>query len=190
MALKWLIVFFYFILDWFIPGIGLSENLVVLETFITPIFLILIILLFTKSLIEDFKKLHWEDVLLVVVISMVLLLLGDRLFAVEGVVDEKISVSSWIYLLSAVTYGPFFEEMIFRYCIIPLSGTNLSKVLALILSAAFFSLVHGFSFSFFYFISGLIFGVVYLLKRNIWYPIIVHYVNNLIAVGIVLFYIA
>lgn len=185
MGVRWLIAFLYFILDWFIPGVGLPRNLFALKQFVVPLFLILVIILFGKTLIDEFKKLKWKEILLVVAVAMVLFILNDQLFSVSGSTDVKIN-DLWIYLLSAVTYGPFFEEMIFRYCIIPLSGSKLSRVITLLISAAFFSMAHGFSLT--HFMSGLIFGVVYLLKKNIWYPIIVHYINNLIAVGIILIY--
>lgn len=187
MALKWGIAFLYFMLDWFIPGIGLPENLFALRVLVTPTFLILVILLFGKSLIEDFKKLKWREILVIVVIGMLLICLTNWLFDTGSRTNENVSVS-WIYLLSAITYGPFFEEMILRYCMIPLSGSKWTKLLLLILSASFFSVIHGFSFTVSYFISGIIFGSIYLVKKNIWYSIIVHYINNLIAVGIILFY--
>lgn len=189
MGVRWLIAFLYFMLDWFIPRVGLPGKLFALKQFVVPIFLILVIILFGKTLIEEFKKLKWKEILLVIAVAMVLIVINNLLFSAESGTNAEKSVS-WLYLLSAVTYGPFFEEMIFRYCIIPLSGSNLSKGITIIISAAFFSVVHGFSFSLSHFVFGIILGITYLLKKNIWYPIIVHYVNNLIAVGIILIYIS
>ena len=98
MALKWGIAFLYFMLDWFIPGIGLPENLFALRVLVTPTFLILVILLFGKSLIEDFKKLKWREILVIVVIGMLLLCLTNWLFDTGSRTNVNVSVS-WIYLL-------------------------------------------------------------------------------------------
>ena len=60
-------------------------------------------------------------------------------------------------------------------------------IVFLILSATFYSVVHGFHFSLDMFAFGLILGMLYIIKGNSRYPIIVRYINNIFAVGFVLY---
>lgn len=188
MGLKWVIAILYFPFDWFIPGIGISSELYELKKFVMPVFFVLVILLFHKSLLEDFRRLRLKEVLLFTIPAFCLILFANRLLPEASSAGAKIVSPPWGYLLSGVTYGPLFEELMFRYCIIPVSGTKLSKIVTLIISAAFFSMAHGFMFHWDMFVFGLILGILYLIKQNIWYPLIVHYVNNLIGVSLILFY--
>lgn len=85
-----------------------------------------------------------------------------------------------ISLIGAVTINPFVEEIIFRYSFLPLHNNFWSTGILLLISSVLFSLFHGMSFSIF--IMGLLLGILYLRKKNLWYPLIVHYINNIIVI--------
>ena len=70
---------------------------------------------------------------------------------------------------------------------LPAHSKAVEAIVFLILSATFYSVVHGFHFSLDMFAFGLILGMLYIIKGNIRYPIIVRYINNIFAVGFVLY---
>jgi uncharacterized protein len=97
-------------------------------------------------------------------------------------------------LLSAIIMGPIVEELVFRKAIF---GLIPSDKIALIVSTLAFGTIHligeasirealinGVS----YFVMGIIFGIIYLRNnRNVWVPIAVHILSNLIAILGILF---
>lgn len=90
--------------------------------------------------------------------------------------------SSWVYMLAVAVLAPVIEEFVFRGIIL----TRLEKYgkwFAVVGSAIIFGIAHGdiarFAFAF---IAGLVFGFLYVKTRNIWVPVIVHFLNNSLAV--------
>ncbi|NLK12507.1 MAG: CPBP family intramembrane metalloprotease [Candidatus Phytoplasma sp.] len=97
-----------------------------------------------------------------------------------------------ISLIAIVCFGPIVEELIFRKS---LMGLFKNDKIALLVSSFTFALIHitselltGFTSDFFvnlvaYLGGGFAFGYIYIKsKRNIWIPIIVHMLYNLLSV--------
>lgn len=89
--------------------------------------------------------------------------------------------STWIYFLAVVILAPVMEEFIFRgvmFSLLEKHGTGF----AVIGSGIIFGLAHmDFSSVIFATIAGFVFGYLYAKTRNLWVTIIVHFLNNAIA---------
>lgn len=108
---------------------------------------------------------------------------------VEEVLNAHIlsaDVTTGINLLTfflAVGIAPLMEELVFRGLILQRLVMKYGSTLAIILSSLLFGILH-----FDAFLSATIFGtlmcLLFLKTKNLWVPLIVHWTNNAIAVGI------
>lgn len=111
--------------------------------------------------------------------------LANRYNASEG-------LETVLFILVVSVIGPFNEELIFRKIIIGEEKTSTGLVLArLLLSTLLFGLVHIYSFAdlssiVVYSGLGLLLGLVYIWKRNIYFSTAAHILNNGIAYVFVL----
>jgi membrane protease YdiL (CAAX protease family) len=119
--------------------------------------------------------------------------------AVDPAADFLRELSGWqlCALAVLVTLGPIFEELIFRGFLYNMTRSSISRdgttrrvtadVVALIVSAAAFSLIH-FNLSGFvaYFVAGAILAESYRRSGSLWVPIIAHMLNNGTAVVLLL----
>ncbi len=85
--------------------------------------------------------------------------------------------------------GPVAEEVIFRLAPISLTEKKSKKIIVVLVTAALFMLVHMHAFTveeFLYniphFVTGLVYGIVMVLSRNVTIPILLHIMNNLPAI--------
>ena len=92
--------------------------------------------------------------------------------------------------------GPVTEEVIFRLAPISLTKKKGKRIMIVIVTATLFMLIHVHAFTveeFLYnipqFVSGLIYGIVRVLSRNVTIPILLHILNNLPAVVLAALYI-
>ncbi len=92
--------------------------------------------------------------------------------------------------------GPVTEEVIFRLAPISLTEKKSKRIIAVLVTAALFMLVHMHAFTveeFLYniphFVTGLIYGIVMVLSRNVTIPILLHIMNKLPAVVLATLYI-
>lgn len=92
--------------------------------------------------------------------------------------------------------GPVTEEVIFRLAPISLTEKKGKRIMIVIVTATLFMLIHVHAFTveeFLYnipqFVSGLIYGIVMVLSRNVTIPILLHILNNLPAVVLAALYI-
>lgn len=116
-------------------------------------------------------------VVLLVAISITLWPLRDYLPA-----DSRSYGDGAYTILTIVLISPIMEELIFRGRLYNLLGHTASPFMAALLSSLTFAAVHlqpivilsGF-------LSGMLFSYMYLLKRSIMLPIILHIFNNMIA---------
>ncbi|MFA6800482.1 MAG: CPBP family intramembrane glutamic endopeptidase [Acholeplasmataceae bacterium] len=106
--------------------------------------------------------------------------------AIESILNSNGAV---FVILSAILIGPIVEELIFRKSIF---GLIKNQYVALVVSAFVFGAIHltgetsivsalinGIS----YIIMGFVFGIIYIrLQKNIFYPIAVHVLSNLISI--------
>lgn len=101
----------------------------------------------------------------------------DLPFAIDSVGNLILGVGLMAILPAVV------EELMFRGMVLGgmLKGadTKKKKVIAVVLSALIFALIHGSAQQFMFpFMMGIVFGTIYMLTGNIWYTIAMHGVNN------------
>ena len=85
--------------------------------------------------------------------------------------------------------GPVTEEVIFRIAPISLTEKKGKRIIVVLVTAVLFMLVHMHAFTveeFLYniphFVTGLVYGIVMVLSRNVTIPILLHIMNNLPAI--------
>ncbi|OJF91371.1 CPBP family intramembrane glutamic endopeptidase [Alkalibacterium sp. 20] len=108
-------------------------------------------------------------------------------FALSFMVDASPTESSTWLIISAVILAPITEEFIFRGLILNKWAEKSSNTRALIISSLLFGVLHFGSFIIPQFIGGLLYGIVYIKTKKLIYPILMHVINNLIAVSLLLF---
>ena len=120
------------------------------------------------------------NIVITLVVSGISLVLPKELVdALNASTDAALTGQSFaLILLGTGILVPLLEELVFRYGI---CGTMARKnaLAALIVSSLVFGIVHGNLIQGTYAaILGLIFGIVYLKTKNIWYPAIMHMAIN------------
>jgi len=85
--------------------------------------------------------------------------------------------------------GPVAEEVVFRLAPISLTEKKSKRIIVVLVTAVLFMLVHMHAFTveeFLYniphFVTGLVYGIVMVLSRNVTIPILLHIMNNLPAI--------
>lgn len=183
MQLKIGIIFVYILFTFFIPALGIPPQINFLLEYGNFSFFILFFFLFRKKL-----KLHWKEIdlkqfILIMVISLVVICIVSTTTSLLPAMEknvitiEKVGI---VPLIGAITITPFVEEIIFRYCFLPLNKNYWVTGILVLFSSILFSLLHGTSLSIF--IMGLLLGILYIWRKNLWYPLLVHYINNIIAI--------
>jgi len=179
------------------------------------IFPVLIILL-KPSLSYDFGELKVESkskILATIVTGYVFLIFANLIAATFAnglslLFDQPVEVSinqltieqtlnsngAIFMVLSAVVLGPIVEELVFRKAIF---GLIKKPYIALVVSSFVFGAIHLLSEASLvdalingvsYIIMGFVFGLIYIrTKKNIFYPIAVHMISNLISIVAILF---
>lgn len=184
MRLKIGIVVFYTLFTFFIPALGVSTQYYFLFEYSNLFFFILFFFLFRKFLNLQRKKIIIKQIVLITILSLIFLIINDTLFSSMDQNSIPIEKVPLITLIESVTIVPFVEEIIFRYCFIPLHKNVWITGMLILSSSILFSLFHGVSLSIFIF--GLLLSALYSWKKNLWYPLIVHYINNIIGIALYL----
>ncbi|MBE5677113.1 CPBP family intramembrane metalloprotease [Staphylococcus sp. SS87] len=139
----------------------------------------------------SFKKLKFTHILYI--IFGYLLMYGlDSLYAMfapptlnDTLLDEEFEdVPFHLSLISIAIIPPITEEIICRGLILRVLFRN-HLFLGLIVSSIFFALIHASDTLIGYlpyFYSGLIFGYTYLKTKRLEVPILIHFINNLLAI--------
>lgn len=98
-------------------------------------------------------------------------------------------IHSFVLLFISTAIIPaLVEEFLFRGVILK-NLLPYGKTVAIVISALLFSLMHTNFFQFFYtFIAGLVLGYVFLRTGSIWCSVLIHFINNFIAVLTEVFY--
>lgn len=158
------------------------------------LFIILLGVVFLKVLninLLSFKKLKFTH-MLYIIFGFLLMYGLDNLYDMfapptlnETLIDEEFEdVPYHLVLISIAIIPPITEEIICRGLIIRVLFRN-HLFLGLIVSSIFFALIHesdtliGYLP---YFYSGLIFGYTYLKTKRLEVPILIHFINNLLAI--------
>lgn len=108
------------------------------------------------------------------------------LILINEIIKTKPIVLSGIFYILLITQGllgPIIEEIFFRKFIYTKLTINLNKILAIIFTSIFFSLVHlpsDITVGFLYFLSSIILTVVYELRKSILPCIISHSLGNIL----------
>lgn len=158
------------------------------------LFIILLGVVFLKVLninLLSFKKLKFTH-MLYIIFGFLLMYGLDNLYDMfapptlnKTLIDEEFEdVPYHLALISIAIIPPITEEIICRGLIIRVLFRN-HLFLGLIVSSIFFALIHesdtliGYLP---YFYSGLIFGYTYLKTKRLEVPILIHFINNLLAI--------
>lgn len=104
----------------------------------------------------------------------------------NAAIPETFNLSIVSLVLSTLQplMAPFYEEIMFRYLFISKANSRPLKIVMLFLQAIIFGLIHTANFggnylaTIPYMIVALYFGVIYLVTKNIWYSISVHFLFN------------
>lgn len=84
-----------------------------------------------------------------------------------------------LMVFSALVVAPITEEFLFRGIFLHRWGTKWSLPTAIVLSSAFFGVLHSNLMGLFVF--GLVMSLLYVHSRSLWVPILAHAMNNAIA---------
>ena len=106
------------------------------------------------------------------------------------ILDTKQPFIILLNVFMVVILAAFGEEMLFRGTLQPLFGKVFKNDHAAVWVTAFlFSFIH-FQFMTFIprFILGALFGYIFLYGKNIWYPIVAHFLNNLMSLVVFYYY--
>ncbi|MCB2297675.1 CPBP family intramembrane glutamic endopeptidase [Clostridium tagluense] len=98
---------------------------------------------------------------------------------------EELTVSPIILILSSAVVAPIYEEIIFRGILLKGMAKKINPIIALVVSALFFAVVHlnvpqGINA----FLLGLVIGFIYLTTGSIYLSIFAHFINNLLALSV------
>lgn len=101
----------------------------------------------------------------------------------EDVMNQMLEAPLWLTLLSVSVFAPFFEEWLCRGIILRGLLSKNSPTLAITVSAAFFAVIHMNPWQALpAFILGLLFGYVYYKTGSLKLTMLMHCVNNTLAV--------
>lgn len=190
----------------YIPGLkgdafmlNLASTLIFVAGFVT------LITIYRRELKEawrNYRQKLWLKLLLSValVVGAVFLLQfvrgmipADLMAAKSSGTDEAASAAAmtgstllWATFIGAIPsfISPFSEELVFRYLMIGKAKNILLRLVMLVVQAVLFGLIHINNFggniyaTIPYMAVGLYFGIIYLVFRNIWGSIMVHWIFN------------
>ena len=98
---------------------------------------------------------------------------------------EELAISPIILILSVAVVAPIYEEIIFRGILLKGMAKKINPIIALVVSALLFALVHlnipqGINA----FLLGLVIGFIYLKTGSIYLSIFAHFINNFLALSL------
>lgn len=105
-------------------------------------------------------------------------------YLLNGTVEQIASASDWtahlLWYIVLAMCAPLWEEVMFRGFLLPSMLRHLPQWGAVVLSAVIFSMVH-FTIEGFLplLLLGLVFGAVYMRTKNMWPPILLHSLWNI-----------
>lgn len=136
----------------------------------------------------NFKTINYKYLLGTTLFIMSLsFLLNYILINLIGLKNEsnilgKLDFGGILMIITVVIIAPIFEEIIFRFAIIEKIKTKYSDIIAITLSSVIFALIHSYGLlgSISIFIMFIIIAYIYVRTKNLIYPIVIHFVNNVI----------
>lgn len=96
--------------------------------------------------------------------------------------ESRSALSLIIPMISTAILTPIWEELFFRGIVLRKLTKRLKPITAILISSLIFAIVHsGFIGITHAFLMGCMLAYLYLLKQNIWIPIVLHAVINLVS---------
>jgi membrane protease YdiL (CAAX protease family) len=187
-----------------ILGMDIMDNIQMMELLnmrLTPVILLVFFIIsyiifkaFNRNLIEfcRFRKFRLNQLAPVILIaifttalSMVFIQYGVEIFPDYSKVSESLNSSSqdMLAMLGIVVFGPILEEILFRGIIFNKLRQEMPVVLAALIQAIIFGIMHGNPLQFLYtVVLGLIMAYVYVKTDSLWLSIVVHVIYNYFGV--------
>ena len=165
--------------------------LIGISSIITLIVFVLILRYKEKNLFQrcNFKKLNRSQIGKITIITLALgffttalvTLMAHNFESYQSVSDGITnSYSSILSMVSIIIIAPIFEEILFRGLIFNKLKDNINIIVALIVQALIFGLIHGNPLQTIYtFILGIILAIFYIWTGSIWSNILCHMIYNL-----------
>lgn len=95
----------------------------------------------------------------------------------------QLAKSSYLALFNLIIISPIFEEILFRGMIFNSLKKNIDIVVAIVLQAFIFSVVHGNIIQFIYaFLGGIIYGIIYFKTNSLVAPMLMHIIGNFVGI--------
>ena len=96
---------------------------------------------------------------------------------------DKSIISLFVLFMTDCLIAPFTEEIIFRFGLYELLKTKINTIISIILTSIIFSVIHGYNIyaTLYLFVLAVIWNYSYYKKDNLIYPIILHFLLNIIA---------
>lgn len=127
--------------------------------------------------------------LFMVIFSIVIGSSVEEGFVLSGIRDAPNDMRLYLLLVPMFTIGPFAEELFFRGLLYNALRRRMTPLIAIVLQALAFVLVHyhmpetNVIYLFTIFISGVVLAVVYEWRKTIWSPIALHVLMNFAFAG-------
>ena len=113
----------------------------------------------------------------------------------HSVAERQGKFPALLLIIAVGIMGPVAEEVVFRLAPISLTEKKSKRIIVVLVTAVLFMLVHMHAFTveeFLYniphFVTGLVYGIVMVLSRNVTIPILLHIMNNLPAMVVATFF--
>lgn len=158
-----------------------KDRVIIIGTIILSIFELIYIFIKIKNIkIEIKRMIYFPYILLGISISLIYNMLLFR-FNLQN--TNIVSIPIYLDIISSCVIGPIFEELLFRYSYInSLSRFCKNKLVIILISSFIFAILHSNIMTIIYaFIIGIINSYLYLKKKDILIPIIVHMSANIIT---------
>lgn len=177
---------------------GLTNYLLLTSSIITVLVFLLIYKARKKSIIEELQIVKTNDANIIIGIILGISawlfntgalslvqeagLFKEHFSIMENILAPVSKGSIFMSLLTVGIIAPFTEEFMFRGVIFKTLNKNISILWTIIIQALFFGLFHGNLIQGIYTtLLGLVFGYITYKTRSLWPAIIMHMVNNTIA---------
>ena len=112
----------------------------------------------------------------------------DTLQGIQGLIIPQTNGERLLWVFMAFTAG-FCEELVYRgFCIKMLENKGINQWIALFIATLPFIFIHGLAGIFslnlllFYFGAALVFGVIFILTKKLWIPMMIHMVYDLFLI--------
>ena len=177
----------------YVKGVNVSTSPTYLATSIILSGIVTIALLFALRMVKlktfDPRRTRWNLAPMAIIGALMGIfamdLIGEQLNLQDYMKEEFQLLANNLWgILAIVVVGPLVEELVFREAIIvSLMHHRVHRKRAILISAIAFGLIHANPAQIpFALIAGIILGTIFVRTRSIVLPLIIHFINNGIAV--------